>query len=669
MHAATSEGTTDIEVGFYDSRTIFELLEAADRDWHIYYDDTPEVWAFRKLWDDQRKTNWFRSSTFADHVAAGKLPAYSFIEPNQRPPIHLDPYTPVVGLHDHPDSQHPGNNLIADDEYDAAPVSGPGDFARGEALLAEIYEALRANPEVFERSVLLITYDEHGGTYDHVPPPTDVPPPGGPPGVGVLWHLVHWALRRRAKAFDFRMLGVRVPAVVVSPWIPVASVDTTVRDHASIPATVRALFAPHAPPLTARDAWSPRFDQMLTLDQPRTDLPDLSAYLIPPPPPDATPGPLTLDEPPLPAHYDDLDELATRGRPPTPRPQPARRPGAAWPRHQGHPGVPGLDRTATGHDLSVTAAMVAWCRSADVSVHVVLDGGQGFGVAQGPTEQVAVGPGQLLGRGMATDGVDRGLGHLDGGRRLRGQLLGGGGHPRIEVVGRPDLVHEPDGERLGGAHVAPGQQELAGSRGAELTHHAGDAAPGQGDAHGDLRDGDPHVVAGDADVAGQSQQGTPADDRTVEGDHRGLGKRFELVEHPRPSAGRSTTLGPRGQQLLVAFADVGSGAEAGSFAAQHDGPGVGIVGDAAQGGLQFHGGPRAQRVSPLGSIEHDRPHRTLVLERHDRRVGVGAAHRSTLMGAGSRRFLRRIRGSKSARSTGAMPSSRSWIGVAPYSPS
>jgi phospholipase C len=312
MHAATSEGTTDIEVGFYCSRTIFELLEAAGRDWHIYYDDTPEVWAFRKLWDDERKANWFRSSTFADHVAAGTLPAYSFIEPNQRPPIHLDPYTPVVGLHDHPDSQHPGNNLIADDEYDAAPVSGPGDFARGEALMAEIYEALRANPEVFERSVLLITYDEHGGTYDHVPPPTDVPAPGGPPGVGALWRLVHWALRRRAKAFDFKMLGVRVPAVVISPWIPAAKVDTTVRDHASIPATVRALFAPDAPPLTARDAWSPRFDEMLTLDQPRTDLPDLSAYVIPPPPADASPGPLTLDEPPLPDHYHDLDELATK---------------------------------------------------------------------------------------------------------------------------------------------------------------------------------------------------------------------------------------------------------------------------------------------------------------------------------------------------------------------
>ena|SRR5262245_927024 len=79
------------------------------------------------------------------------------------------------------------------------------------------------------------------------------------------------------------MLGTRVPAVVVSPLVPQGTVDTQVHDHASVPATLRALFAPDAKPLSARDAWSPPFHAVASLDQPRTDLPDLSAHTAPRP--------------------------------------------------------------------------------------------------------------------------------------------------------------------------------------------------------------------------------------------------------------------------------------------------------------------------------------------------------------------------------------------------
>lgn len=83
------------------------------------------------------------------------------------------------------------------------------------------------------------------------------------------------------------MLGPRVPAVVISPYVPPGTVDTTVRDHSAVPTTVRQVFAPDAKPLTARDQWAPPFHTLLSLADPRrNDLPDLSRFIGP-----AAPGP------------------------------------------------------------------------------------------------------------------------------------------------------------------------------------------------------------------------------------------------------------------------------------------------------------------------------------------------------------------------------------------
>jgi phospholipase C len=178
LHAATSAGQTNIEIRPYTDRTIFELLEERRVTWRVYHEDTPQVWAFPLLWDTpQRHGNWFPTAKFPVHVEAGNLAAYSFIEPNHRPPLHtieFDPNAPGVS-----DSQHPENNLVANDVYDTYPDGADTDFARGEALVASVYEALRANPDTFNRTILLITYDEHGGLYDHLPPPTGIPSPGG----------------------------------------------------------------------------------------------------------------------------------------------------------------------------------------------------------------------------------------------------------------------------------------------------------------------------------------------------------------------------------------------------------------------------------------------------------------------------------------------------------
>jgi len=281
LHAATSDGETDIEIRFYTDLTIFERLEQHQKSWHIYHDDTPQVWAFRRLWDTpERHANWFPFTRFAEHVEAGTLPHYSFIEPNHRPALHDPAHTPDLGgAPGVSNSQHPENNLVPNAAYDSFDDSAGTDFDRGDQLIAGIYETLRSKPAVFARTLLLITYDEHGGLYDHVPPPTDVPPPGDKRGF--LAELLHDIWHRKVHRFDFRMLGPRVPAVLVSPLIEPGTLASDVYDHASVPATLRALFAPTAGPLTDRDAASRPFHTVLNRDTPRTDLPNLSRHLRP----------------------------------------------------------------------------------------------------------------------------------------------------------------------------------------------------------------------------------------------------------------------------------------------------------------------------------------------------------------------------------------------------
>ena len=313
LHAATSDGETDIQVRLYTDPTIFELLENHGGSWHIYYDDTPQVWAFRNLWDrPARHANWYPADRFAQHVAAGTLPTYSFIEPNHRPPLHTLDHLPAFGAGpDRSNSQHPENNLVSDAGYDTFDDRQDTDFARGEQLIAEIYEALRADPELFARTLLFITYDEHGGFYDHVPPPTDVPAPGDEQSRAA--RILHNLWHRQVRPFDFTMLGPRVPALLISPLVEAGTVVHTVHDHASVPSTLRALFAPEAQPLTRRDAWATPFHGAATRTVPRTDLPDLSGHLQPapasaessPPTSSAAAG-ATVSEGQVPGYYRDF---------------------------------------------------------------------------------------------------------------------------------------------------------------------------------------------------------------------------------------------------------------------------------------------------------------------------------------------------------------------------
>ena len=151
-------------------------------------------------------------------------------------------------------------------------VTGPGDFSggnsmhplddvrKGEQLVKQVYETIRSVPAVWANSVLLITFDEHGGFYDHV-----LPPPTTPPGDNSI------NAAPGQQPFDFGQLGIRVPSIVVSPLIEKGIIDHTVYDHTSALATLERLV--NVPPLTQRDAAAKDFSHLFTLTTPRTDTP------------------------------------------------------------------------------------------------------------------------------------------------------------------------------------------------------------------------------------------------------------------------------------------------------------------------------------------------------------------------------------------------------------
>jgi phospholipase C len=182
---------------------------------------------------------------FQSDAANGTLAAFSYIEPEWAT------HSKTAG--EQADDHH--NFQVENDQH---PVSN---LAVGEKLLYDVYQALRSGP-AWGKTLLIITYDEHGGNFDHVHPPTGAIPPDGIIG---------------NSGFDFTRFGVRVPAVLVSPLIPEGTIlhapsdGRPPFDHTSIIATLRARFAIGA--LGKRDAAAPDVGSVLTLQAPRTDDP------------------------------------------------------------------------------------------------------------------------------------------------------------------------------------------------------------------------------------------------------------------------------------------------------------------------------------------------------------------------------------------------------------
>jgi phospholipase C len=234
--AATSQGHMDDTTKSFTAPTIFGLLEQSGVSWSIFgYDAEPLT---RLTFSDTTNAAESHVGRFADFrtaAAAGTLSSFNFLEPSWS----------ASG-----NSQHPNY-----------------DVALGEQLIYDVYEALRSSP-LWPTTLLVVTYDEHGGCYDHVPPPSGTAAPDSTVG---------------EFGFDFQRFGVRVPTVLVSPLIAPGTVlrppaSGPPFDHTSILKSLELRFG--LPALTARDAAAPDFWSVLTEAVPRTDDP-LSGVVVP----------------------------------------------------------------------------------------------------------------------------------------------------------------------------------------------------------------------------------------------------------------------------------------------------------------------------------------------------------------------------------------------------
>ncbi|HXG93316.1 MAG TPA: alkaline phosphatase family protein [Blastocatellia bacterium] len=244
VHAASSGGLDDgpstkqileweLWEGFaVENGTIFDSLKKAGHTYRIYSGGSfPPVAALKGIHQlDIRSFN----DSFASDLQKGDYPAqYTFIEPCYGKYLE--------GSYLDGNSQHPVDG-----------VDG------GEQLIAHTYNAIRNSP-IWEKSLLIVTYDEHGGFFDTVAPPPAIAPGDKPSGQ----YSIH--------GFTFEQYGPRVPAVIVSPLIPQNIIDHRVYDHASIPATIEAIFG--LPHLTQRDANANNLTSLMSLEDPRQDVP------------------------------------------------------------------------------------------------------------------------------------------------------------------------------------------------------------------------------------------------------------------------------------------------------------------------------------------------------------------------------------------------------------
>jgi phospholipase C len=227
--AATSLGfLQNAHAKFFTTQSIFGQMSKSNVDWGIYgYNRDPMT---RMDFPDTQAaadTHYGHFRDFQEHAGDGTLPAYSFLEPDWGSGGN---------------SQHPNY-----------------DVAKGEKLISDVYYALRNGPN-WSDTLLVITFDEHGGNYDHVPPPWGATPPDDSLG---------------EFGFDFTRFGVRVPALLISPRIVAGTVfrakgGKTI-DHTSVLKTIELRWG--LDPLTARDKAAPDLGDVLTLANARTDDP------------------------------------------------------------------------------------------------------------------------------------------------------------------------------------------------------------------------------------------------------------------------------------------------------------------------------------------------------------------------------------------------------------
>jgi phospholipase C len=270
VHAASSGGLysspSNLDAGLastvdglsFPGNTISDALSGSHVPWRVYFGDLPQVLSMKgmniaMLADGRLKKLDGDQANLAADLQDPRYPyTYTFIEPAYD----------VSGGYAGGNSMHP-----------------EGDIRAGEQLVLRVYNALRNSP-LWQTSMLVILFDEHGGFCDHAIPPAPAwvhpeevqpnltlntrpdPAGGGNPA---------------ALPFDWSTLGLRVPALVISPWLA-PGVCHTLFDHSSIPATIEALAGLGA--MTARDQDAQDSARHLLalpfLAAPRTDCPVLA---------------------------------------------------------------------------------------------------------------------------------------------------------------------------------------------------------------------------------------------------------------------------------------------------------------------------------------------------------------------------------------------------------
>ena len=263
----------------YPQRTIFDNLLAAGHEYARIYNDSIVDLYVDSFNSAEAKARTQTMDRFFDDAAKGTLPALTWISPRQG-------VNKTLGTLGGPNSDHP--NCC--------------DVALGERLRKDIYEAVRAGPG-WNETVVLFTWDDPGGFYDHVAPPMRAPAPDAQPTCfcdqpNIFNGTCHGSDPRKHGQNPYTRLGSRVPVILVSPWLRKGTVVSEPKastkpfsdsqyDGTSIAATVKRLFdLPEF--LTRRDAWSASFDHLFDeLPTPRTDAP---MHLPEAPPPTARHG-------------------------------------------------------------------------------------------------------------------------------------------------------------------------------------------------------------------------------------------------------------------------------------------------------------------------------------------------------------------------------------------
>jgi phospholipase C len=249
VHAATSQGYTDNAnwKPKFNCKTLYDRINAdSSRSWRSYYHDQDDIVELYPYLKKDATNHVLFESNFVSDVANDNLPTYAFITPA------------FIGS-----PQHPANSMHA-----------PADVRPAEKLVADVYGALRSQPDVWKKTLLIVLFDEHGGYFDHVPPPATVSPDG----------IAGRTDQPFLVPFDFKRLGLRVPAILVSPWFKPA-VDSTVYSHSTIPGSVIDALKLPGGFLTQRDEKAAKLTAKYLVDDGshswRTDTPDLT---VPPQP-------------------------------------------------------------------------------------------------------------------------------------------------------------------------------------------------------------------------------------------------------------------------------------------------------------------------------------------------------------------------------------------------